>query len=188
MLVDEAFNRSKKDIHVRHFYVSINEKMPAADTLKLFKAINDTYAQLKSGETNYDAILSNIKEKTAAVNSDDIGFITVFTLPYEFENIIYSLKAGEVSRPYRSKKGWHIFKNMGERPAVGKIKAAQILFAVPAANISMRDHAKQQADSVYKALRSGADFASMAKLYSNDRITYMNGGVMPEFGVAKYDS
>ena len=116
-----------------------------------------------------------------------MGLITVFTLPYEFENIVYSLKPGQVSKPYRSKKGWHIFKNEEERPAVGKIKAAQILFAVPAGNISMRDRAKQLADSVYKALKSGADFGEMAKMYSNDKMTYMNGGIMPEFGVAKYD-
>lgn len=186
-LVNEAFNRSGKDIHTQHFYVSVNEKMPPADTLKLYKAINETYEELKKGRTDYDEILSEIKEKTAPVHGNDMGLITVFTLPYEFENIVYSLKPGQVSKPYRSKKGWHIFKNEEERPAVGKIKAAQILFAVPAGNIEMRDRAKHLADSVYKALKSGADFSEMARRYSNDKMTYMNGGIMPEFGVAKYD-
>ena len=186
-LVDEAYNRSRKDIHVQHFYVSINDKMQPADTLKLYKAINETYDELKKGGTDYAEIVSEIKEEIAPVHGNDMGFITVFILPYEFENIVYSLKPGEVSKPYRSKKGWHIFKNEGERPAVGKMKAAQILFAVPAGNISMRDHAKQLADSVYTALKSGADFGELAKAYSNDRTTYMNGGIMPEFGVAKYD-
>jgi peptidyl-prolyl cis-trans isomerase SurA len=186
-LVDEAFNRSRKDIHTQHFYVSISEKMPPADTLKLYKAINETYEELKKGRTDYDEILSEIKEKIAPVHGNDMGLITVFTLPYEFENIVYSLEPGQVNKPYRSKKGWHIFKNEDERPAVGKIKAAQILFAVPAGNMNMRDRAKQLADSVYKALKSGTDFGEMAKMYSNDKMTYMNGGIMPEFGVAKYD-
>ena len=118
---------------------------------------------------------------------DDLGFITVFTLPYEYENIVYSLKPGEVSKPYRSKKGWHIFKDEEERPATGKIKAAQILFAVPPGDMRMKDRARQLADSVYGALKSGADFGELAKRYSNDKMTYMNGGIMPEFGVAKYD-
>src|SRR5664279_4034846 len=30
-LVNEAFNRSQKDIHVQHFYVSVNSKMPPVD-------------------------------------------------------------------------------------------------------------------------------------------------------------
>ena len=186
-LVNEAFNRSQKDIHVQHFYVSINSKMLPADTLKLYKAINEAYDELKKGGTNYDEIVSEIKEKIAPLEGSDLGWITVFTLPYEFENIVYNLKPGQVSKPYRSKKGWHIFKNEEERPAVGKIKIAQILFAVPAGNIGMRDHAKQMADSVYKALKSGADFGQLAKQYSNDRRTYMNNGIMPEFGVATYD-
>jgi peptidyl-prolyl cis-trans isomerase SurA len=186
-LVDEAFNRSRKDIHVQHFYVSINEKMAPPDTLKLYQAINETYEELKKGGTDYEGILSEIKEKIGQVHGNDMGLITVFTLPYEFENIVYGLKPGQVSKPYRSKKGWHIFKNEDERPAVGKIKAAQILFAVPAGNIVMRDRAKQLADSVYAALKAGGDFGSMAKLYSNDKMTYMSGGIMPEFGVAKYD-
>ncbi|MGH2564625.1 MAG: peptidylprolyl isomerase, partial [Ginsengibacter sp.] len=186
-LVDEAFNRSQKDIHTQHFYVSINEKMSPADTLKLYKAINETYDELKKGKADYEDILAEIKEKIGPVNGNDLGYITVFILPYEFENIVYSLHPGQVSKPYRSQKGWHIFKNENERPAVGKIKIAQILFAVPAGNIPLRDKAKQLADSVYKALQAGADFAVLAKQYSNDRMTYMNGGILPEFGVAKYD-
>jgi peptidyl-prolyl cis-trans isomerase SurA len=186
-LVDEAFNRSMKDIHTWHFYVSINEKMPPADTIKLYAAINQVYDELKKGGTDYNKILSGIREKTAPVTWNDLGMITVFTLPYNYENIVYGLKPGEVSKPYRSKNGWHIFKNEEEEPAVGKIKVAQVLFAVPAGNINMSDHARQLADSVYKALKSGADFSEMAKMYSNDKMTYMNGGILPEFGVAKYD-
>ncbi|HSQ44545.1 MAG TPA: peptidylprolyl isomerase, partial [Ginsengibacter sp.] len=186
-LVNEAFYRSQKDIHVQHFYVLINDKMAPADTLKLYKAINEAYDELKKGKTDYGEIVAEIKEKTAPLQGNDLGWITVFTLPYEFENIVYDLKPGQVSKPYRSKKGWHIFKNEEERPALGKIRVAQILFAVPAGNINMRDHAKQLADSVYKALKSGADFGELAKQYSNDRKTYMNNGIMPEFGIATYD-
>lgn len=187
LLTEEAYGRSKKDIHVSHFYVSINSKMQPTDTLKAYKAINETYDELKKGKTNYEDILAEIKEEIAPVQGNDLGFITAFTLPFEFENIVYSLKPGEISKPYRSKKGWHIFKNEEQRPAVGKVKVAQILFAVPAGNNVLRDHAKQLSDSVYKALKSGADFTELAKKYSDDKMTYMNGGVIPEFGVAKYD-
>ncbi len=187
ILIDEAYNRSKKDIHTSHFYVAIDGKMQPADTLKAYKAINEAYDELKKGKTDYEDILAEIKEKITPVLGNDLGFITAFTLPYEFENIVYNLKPGEISKPYRSKKGWHIFKNEEQRPAVGKVKVAQILFAVPAGNNVFRDHVKQLSDSVYKAIKSGADFSELAKKYSDDKMTYMNGGLMPEFGVAKYD-
>ena len=187
LLTQEAYNRSKKDIHTSHFFVAVNNKMQPADTLKAYKAIRETYDELKKGKTDYEDILAEIKEEIAPVQGSDLGFITAFTLPYEFESIIYSLKPGEISKPYRSKKGWHIFKNEEERPAVGKVKVAQILFAVPADNNVLRDRAKQSADSVYQAIKLGSDFEELAKRYSDDKMTYMNGGVMPEFGVAKYD-
>lgn len=186
-LVNEAFYRSQKDIHTQHFYVLINDKMSSADTLKLYKAINETYEQLKKGRTDYNDLVADIKEKITPVQGNDMGMITVFTLPYIYENIVYGLKPGQVSKPYRSKNGWHIFKNEDEKPAVGKVQVAQILFAIPAGNVALRDHAKFLSDSVYKALQAGADFGELAKTYSNDRTTYINRGILPEFGVGKYD-
>ncbi|MEO7960618.1 MAG: peptidylprolyl isomerase [Ginsengibacter sp.] len=186
-LVTEAFQRSQKDIHALHFFVRIDNKMIPADTLKLLRAINETYDELKKGNTDYDELIGEIKKEIAPVKGSDIGYITTFTLPYEFENIIYRLKPGEVSKPYRSGNGWHVFKNTSERPAAGKIKVAQILFSFPAGNNTLRDQAKKIADSVFKAIKGGADFGEMARQYSNDRMTFMNGGEMPEFGIGKYD-
>jgi peptidyl-prolyl cis-trans isomerase SurA len=182
-LMDEAFARSQKDIHVVDFFV---EAPAGTDTVKYFKAINEVSQALKSNK--------NVKETLEKVNTDgvnvvenDFGFITVFTLPYEFENVVYELKPGQSSNPYRTKKGWHIFKNMEERHAVGKIKLAQILLSAPVGFIGERERTKKLADSIYNALQHGADFGTMAKEFSNDRATYFNGGEMPEFGVAKYN-
>ncbi len=186
-LIDQAFSRSQKDIHVLHFYVLINNKMPPQDTAALYKAINNAYEEIKKTGPDYKKNLAALTQKILPVQSSDLGMITVFTLPYEYENIIYSLKKGEASKPYRSKNGWHIFINENEEPAKGTVKIAQILFAVQAGNEGMKEHARVQADSVYKALKTGASFGDMARLYSNDRTTYMNKGLMPEFGISKYD-
>ena len=86
------------------------------------------------------------------------------------------------------KNGWYVFKNLGERKAVGKITVAQILFSIPEGATSQREEIKNLADSVYNTLKKGSDFATLAKEFSDDRSTFMNGGLMPEFGTAKYDS
>jgi peptidyl-prolyl cis-trans isomerase SurA len=186
-LVHEAFIRSQKDIHVQHFYVFFNKNISPADTFTLYNAINKAYEELKKARPDFDKTIPELKLKLAPVQSNDLGMITVFTLPYEYENVVYSLKPGEISKPYRSKNGWHIFIDENEEPAVGKTKIAQILFAVQHGNSVMKDHAKLLADSIYKVLKAGADFGELAKTYSNDRTTYMNKGVIPEFGVGKYN-
>ena len=62
----------------------------------------------------------------------------------------------------------------------GLILPAHILIKVSTqATQAEQDEAKQRIDSVYKALRSGADFADQAKKVSDDKSTALNGGQLP---------
>ncbi|MBS1607948.1 MAG: peptidylprolyl isomerase, partial [Bacteroidetes bacterium] len=93
----------------------------------------------------------------------DIGFITVFNLPYVLENIAYSTAPGKFSNIYHSKAGYHIFKNIGERKAVGKVKAQQILLAFPPGSDEATKKAiGKRADSLYKVLLKGGDITKLA--------------------------
>ncbi|HTC01729.1 MAG TPA: peptidylprolyl isomerase [Ferruginibacter sp.] len=183
-LADEAFQRSQKDIHLLHFYIPVNDKMTPADTVKVYNEIQTIYVALKSGKDDYKELCS----KDTAVSFSDLGYITAFSIPYNYENIIYGLSAGEASHPFRTKTGWHILKNADERKSIGKLKVAQILFALPQnASPETVKAAQQKSDSVYKLLQDGQDFATLAKKFSDDKLTYSNGGIMPEFGTGKYE-
>ncbi len=60
---------------------------------------------------------------------------------------------------------------------------SQILIPIPQnANEKVRKQAKIQADSVYKAIQCGADFAFMARTYSRDKATAGRGGELPWVG------
>jgi len=185
-LVDEAFTRSQKDLHVVHFFAALDEK---TDSLKAAKAMQELYSSLQAGRTDYEKLAADISVKYVPVKTSDIGYITAFSVPYEYEKIIYGLKKGEASKAYRSKNGLHIFKLVDERKAVGKWRVAQILIAVPPggdAGVNSK-LAEQKADSIYQKLVAGADFVEMAKEYSDDKLTYTSGGIMPEFTVGKYE-
>ena len=182
-LIDEAFVRSQKDLHVIHFSASVNAVEKPEDSIIAIRNINAVYDALAAGNINYQAIA----EKNFA-RYGDFGFITVFSVPYEYENIIYSLKPGQVSKAYRSKNSWHLFKLVEERKSTGKWKVAQILFTYPPdAAEEIKKTVQRKADSVYQLLKSGADFARAAKEYSDDKLTYLTAGEMPEFGTGKYD-
>ncbi len=186
-LVDEALARSRKDIHLLHFSVSLS-KLQGADTSKDYQAMQQLKAELAKGETDYAKVVSQVNTVNL-LNWKDLGYITAFSLPYEMENLVYGLQTGGVSDVYRTKTTLHIFKNAGERPSAGRWKTAQILFAVPP-NVSAEDLSiiKKEADSVYTLLDAGASFAEMAKQFSGDRLTFQTGGEMPEFGTGKYDA
>ncbi len=181
-LMDEAFQRSQSDLHVIRYTIPVDDNMDPEDTARRYEDIKGLYEQLKANKPGEEIVMST------DVKLIDMGYVTVFSLPYTFENIIYALKPGQFSAPYRGKKGWHIFQLIDKRKSAGKWKVAQILFTSPDnADEATKSKAAHLADSVYALLQSGSDFASMARIYSDDKLTYLNGGEMPEFGTGKYD-
>jgi peptidyl-prolyl cis-trans isomerase SurA len=188
-LVSEAFNRGQQDLHLAHILILIPKNPTPADTLKAYEKAMTAYAALKKGKKFNETAIAFSDDPSVKNNGGDLGFITVFTLPYELESLAYHTAPGQFSRPYHSRGGYHIFKNLGERKALGRIKAAQILLAFPpGATTAMQMTVRERADSVYGLLQKGADFAMLAKAYSGDNLTYQNGGALPEFGIGKYDS
>ena len=185
-LVNEAADNAAKDMHVGHFFIAAAAGISKEDSLKAANAIQEIYSKLNSGEKDYDKLVQDISAKYTAAKWGDIGYITAFTLPYEYEKIIYALKTGGVSKPYKTQKGWHVFKLFDERKNPGKWRAAQILLAVSPDKGNFQDQ-QHLADSLYSLLKNGADFADIAKRFSNDKITYMAGGELQEFTSGRYD-
>lgn len=187
-LQEEAFERSQKDIHLLHFYIPINNKMSAEDSVNAYKLLEGVRGNLLKGITHYDGIAEDVGKNSASLKWKDLGYITAFSLPYEMENLVYALQPGGVSKVYRTKSALHIFKNEDERKSPGKWKIAQILFAIPPdASDNSRKEIEKFADSVYGMLKTGADFAEMVKKYSNDKMTFLNGGELPEFSTGKFE-
>jgi peptidyl-prolyl cis-trans isomerase SurA len=184
MLTDEAFTRSLSDLHVVRYSVTMDETASPEDSMAKYNAIKAISEQLKKMPNSR---MNN--SESPLVDYSDMGYLTVFSLPYAYENIVYGLKAGETSSPYRAKKAWHVFSVIEKRKSVGKWKIAQILFSTPEnADESIMGVLKQKADSVYAILKHGADFPNVAKFVSDDKLTYLNGGELPEFGTGKYDN
>lgn len=185
-LVKQAFERSRKEINLQQVFVEIP---PNGDTVEAYKKIQSAYKQLKDGK-DFGAVAQEFASDEATKQSKGaLGFITVFTLPYEIENVAYSLKATSFSAPVKTKIGYHIFKNNGERNSLGTRRVAQILVAVPPnPTIEEKNIAARKADSIYNLLQKGGDFGALATAVSNDLSSSNNKGELPEFSVGAYDA
>lgn len=188
-LVKEAFQRGQKDIRLAHIFIALPKNPSVTDTLRAYEKAMAAYKALKKGKKFAETALAFSEDPSVRSNNGEVGYITVFTLPYELENLAYSLAPGQFSRPYRSKGGYHIFKNEGERKALGRIKVAQILLSYPpGATAEVKTATREKADSIYRLLQNGGDFVALARAYSGDNLSYKNGGELAEFGVGRYDS
>jgi len=161
-LTHEAFVRSQKDILVAEVFVA-----SGADTAAAWKKINDAATALNTGKSFDEVTTAYTTDEALKQQKGSMGYITVFTLPYEVENMVYALKPGEHTAIYHSGIGYHIFKNVAERPAAGKRKIQQILLPVTAAFTADEKMAvKRKADSIYHLIQNGASFDDMVAQFS----------------------
>ncbi|MBC7721505.1 MAG: peptidylprolyl isomerase [Pedobacter sp.] len=185
-LLEEAFRHSQKDIHAAHIFIEVPQN---GDTIQAFQQIQEAYKLLLAGK-NFGEIAASFSSDATTKNAKgDLGFITVFTLQYPIESEIYNLKPGKFSKPFHSNFGYHIFKNIEERHALGKRKIAQLLIAIPP-NATEADKAKfsKLADSIYNLITHGEPFETAVSKFSNDIRTANTGGVLSDIGVGEFDA
>ena len=185
-LIDEAFVRGQKDIRIAHIFVRVGKEDSLSHVQRAKARINKAYEALKQRSFE-DVALEYSEDPAVKTSKGVIGWVTVFVLPYSIENIVYGMPVGQWSKPFRSASGFHIFKNVESRKAIGRLKAAQILLSSTPDGLEKQKDARAKSDSILKALQKGADFKSLALQFSSDNLSYQNGGELPEFGVGRYD-
>lgn len=186
-LVKEAFDRSQKDIHVAHIFIAF-EKNGVINREAANKKKEEILAKLEKKAVKFEDLAKEYSDDPSALtNGGDLGWITAFNLPYELETVAYTTPVGTTSTVYTSKAGYHILKNIAERKALGRMKASQILLAIPpGADAKQKARLKKTADSLYARLQAGDDFGKLATAFSNDVVSSASNGQMSEFGVGDF--
>lgn len=186
-LVNEAFLRSQKDIHIAHIFISFTHN-GQSDSAAAARKLAEVQNKLKANVPFAEVASAYSDDPSARRNNGDLGWISVFTLPYELENIVYTTAPGKNSSPYTSRVGYHIFRNLGERKSLGRMKTAQILLAFPpGTDEAGKQQIKKLADSLYNRIQKGDDFGKLASQFSNDIISAAANGQMQEFGIGEFD-
>lgn len=147
---------SQKDIN--------NARKSAADLIACFKAAaNDTvFVGSNTDDTKNNPFTEYIKGQTM--------------LPYD--SAITPAAQGTVLGPFLENSAFKIVK-VGKQSDSVQVKARHILFSKSKYSI---DQAKTKADSVRKAIKSGSDFATLARQFSDDQGSAQNGGELGYFG------
>ena len=183
-MVGEAIERSKTEIEAAHIFIAYEQ-----DSAKAKAQIDKAYQQLQTGADFSKTATTFSTNAYVKSTAGYIGYVTVFLLPYEMENILYTLPVGSYSKPVAGAAGYHILKVMNKRKAAGNLKAAQILVATPInATQEEIEAAKAKAEMIYQQIKKGEKFEELALKYSDDKLTYASGGQMPEFNFTKYDA
>jgi peptidyl-prolyl cis-trans isomerase SurA len=187
-LLREAYDRNHYVLHAAHILVHCPESATPEDTLKAYTHAMEVYQEALKSDNFYEVAQKEmryqrmndrdplVREKADQVNplEGDLGCFTVFDMIYAFESAAYAMKPGEVSKPVRSRYGYHIIKLFDRYNYYGKAQFAHIW--IPENTFKAEGKIKD----AYRQLKEGADFGVVAKNYSGDQSTSDKGGVMPE--------
>lgn len=176
-LLREAYERNHYSLHAMQIMVRMRPDAEPEDTLKAFDKINDLYNRVMNGEDFATVAAEQFKKENPGAQihgtPGDLGFFTAFDMVYPFENAAYSLEPGQVSKPVRTRFGYHIVKVLEKVTLHGKLQVAHI-WIQSSDSTSNRDRIY----SIYKHLEEGVPFEEQT-YRSSDRSTADKGGALP---------
>ncbi len=176
-LVKESYTRKKTDVKVSHILIKIPKANSIeVDTSFLYKQITDARERILKGES-FESVAKEVSEDPSVkLNGGNLGYFSVFKMVYPFEDMAYNTEKGAVSKPFKTRFGYHIIKVDDKRPSKGEFEVAHILVR------GKGTIGKTKIDSAYQKLKSGVDFNEVVKQYSEDVGTVSLGGKLPKFG------
>lgn len=184
-LIKEGYDRLGKEVHVQHILINAAENAAPADTLIAYNKAMDLYKQLTQKNGDFTDLAQKFSQDPSVVdNKGDLGYLTAFQTVYPFENAMYNTPKGSVSKPIRTKFGYHLVKVLDVRAARGKVQVAHLLIkSNEKDSADKKADAKRRAEALYTELSApNADWAAIVRTSSEDKETALKGGELPMFG------
>ena len=163
-----------------------------------YKQAVDIYNELKKG-ADFGQMAIRRSGSDTALEGGDMGWRKAAQLPPPFDRLLSQMPVGEITEPIRTPGGFIILKLNGKRGGesvvVDEVHVRHIL--LKPSEIRSPAATKELADKLYERITSGEDFATLAKTYSEDPGSALNGGdlnwvnpdsLVPEFREAMADT
>ena len=165
---------------LQHILVSAPNGIPIAQSNAAKQRAEKLRKQVITSN-NFDAVAKSSSDNYAAEKGGNLGWQNAEKLPKSFNRVLSLLEVGAISDVVRDPKGFHILKLLDKRGgqqagknSVTKARVQHILIKVDAKRSNAQ--AKQVIDEVIQKLQQGANFADLAKQYSDDPGSKANGG------------
>lgn len=179
-LTRQAYERMTLEIRASHILISLKTDATPADTLAAYQRILKLRERVLAGEDFSTLARATSEDPTARSNGGDLGYFSVLQMVYPFEEAAYGLKTGEVSKPVRTRFGYHLIRVNDRRLARGEVEVSHIILRT-----GTTDDKKVKAKifDIYAQLQGGRSWDELCKEYSDDQSTKNTGGRLRPFGV-----
>jgi len=184
-LVSREYDRMKSLIEVSQIPVPFpgvkdnNFKTFPSDTLETFNRAIQIKNRLLKGE-DFGKTAEALAKETNTPQAEKPGYLGWFTglmLTPSFEDVAFNTPVGKIGQLARTNFGYHIIRIDAKKENPGSINVAHILITCPPnADSAQVSDAQAKINEIYAQLKTGGDFAALAKESSKDPGTASKGG------------
>ena len=162
-------------VKLAHILLPIEPSQQIEDSIKAQAA--ELRQQVLDG-ADFAATSTRYSSMGAGAEGGDLGYVSRTDVVPEFARAAFNLSVGDISGVIRTQFGYHVIKCEGKKG--DRLKLRHILLAVQPSSEDTQKVA-QLADSLLLAAEKGEDFQQMAKIFSADNDTRVQGGELGWF-------
>jgi len=177
--VETFTRRHAEEIRASHILLELKPDASPEDSAEAYRQAYEIIAEAQAGRDFAALVKAFSKDPSAARNNGDLYYFTTGQMVPEFEDAAYALQVGQISpKPVRTRYGLHVIKVTDRRPTPGEVRCSHIMIRFPNATPTPEDTAAAYAriKALQDSLKAGADFADLARRYSEDRGSAPAGG------------
>ena len=185
---EEGRTQLAEQYNVQHILLSVKSGSSEIEIEAIESEAVSLLERLENGES-FEKLAASYSAGQKALEGGFLGWRTSAELPSLFAEVVTGLTVGEVAQPVRSGAGFHILKLTEKRGNTVKFLdqtlARHIL--VQPSEIRTENQAEILINDIFKRLKEGEDFKQLARQFSEDPGSKMDGGELGWSNPGDYD-
>lgn len=177
LAIQRRQGRSNDEYRIGHILFALPDGATPEQIADVRARAEAVLQRLRAGEDFSEVAIAE-SDGQQALDGGDLGWRRANEIPTLFADLVPQMRVGDVSDPIRSSSGFHIIRladhRTAERHIIEQTRARHIL--IKADELTDDEQARQTAGQLRERILAGADFAELAREYSDDRASGTRGG------------
>ncbi|MBI4986285.1 MAG: peptidylprolyl isomerase [Rhodocyclales bacterium] len=158
-------------VHLAHIVIRVPEQADAGQLMRISARARQALQQVRNGE-DFGKVAASFSDAPDGLSGGSMGLRPLDRVPTLYAEAAKKMQPGEVSDILRSPAGFHVLKLIEKRGGatmprtIKQTRARHILIKINELVSEAEGHRKLV--GIKERLDNGADFAELARLYSND--------------------
>ncbi len=185
---EEGRTELAEQYNVQHILISVKGGLTEVEIEAIEEKALEIITRLEVGES-FEKLAATYSAGQKALEGGFLGWRTSAELPTLFAKTVSSLKVGETSELIRSGAGFHILRLNEKRGNTVKFMDQTLSrhILVQPSEIRTENQAELLINNIHKRLLAGEDFKQLARQYSEDPGSKMDGGNLGWANPGEYD-